>query len=137
MTFAFTVRGLPQPKGSSRAFVVKGRAVVTSDNPKAREWAKTVRFCLQDWTRGLLPAAVPVKLTLDFALPRPASVSARRRPAPTVKPDVDKLARTVLDALTGIVVADDAQIVELAVVKRYGQEPGLQGLIEWEVDDAR
>ena len=41
--YTFEVLGTPQPKGSTRAFVVKGRPVVTSDNPKARSWAKTVR----------------------------------------------------------------------------------------------
>lgn len=38
---------------------------------------------------------------------------------PCSKPDVDKLARTVLDALTGIIWRDDAQVVSLEIRKFY------------------
>ena len=39
----------------------------------------------------------------------------------TTMPDIDKLARCALDALTGIVFRDDAQIVDLHATKRYGE----------------
>ena len=34
--------------------------------------------------------------------------------------DIDKLCRGVLDALTGVVFADDAQVVRLTAGKNYG-----------------
>jgi Holliday junction resolvase RusA-like endonuclease len=46
--------------------------------------------------------------------------------APRSKPDVDKLARTTLDALTGIAFDDDSRIVDLVTRKRYA-EPGREG----------
>ena len=45
-----------------------------------------------------------------------APSSARlTRSWPDVKPDIDKLARAVLDGITGIVIRDDAQGVEISV----------------------
>ena len=52
---------------------------------------------------------------------RPKTVKVRKRPLPIVKPDLDKLVRSVLDALSGVVFADDAQVTGLLTVKRYEQ----------------
>ena len=41
-------------------------------------------------------------------------------------PDLDKLARCAVDALTGIVLKDDALISELALAKRYGDPERLE-----------
>ncbi len=41
-------------------------------------------------------------------------------------PDVDKLARCALDALSGVVIKDDAQVVELYARKRYGEPERLE-----------
>ena len=40
----------------------------------------------------------------------------------TTKPDVDKLARAALDALTGVLWADDSQVVSLHAQKEYAGE---------------
>ena len=41
---------------------------------------------------------------------------------PWKKPDADKLARHTLDALTGVIYADDGQVVSLLAEKRYADE---------------
>ena len=128
-SWSFTVKGEPQPKGSARAFVRNGRAIVTSDNPGVRRWEETIRFVLQDWPHGILTG--PVSLVMVFTLVRPASVSPKRRPFPTVRPDVDKLARAGLDAMSGVVFSDDAQVIEALVGKVYGDAPGLTCQIRW------
>jgi Holliday junction resolvase RusA-like endonuclease len=55
------------------------------------------------------------------------------RLAPSTKPDVDKLARAALDALTGIIYVDDGQVTDLIKLKRYCDlehpRPGVW--IEW------
>ena len=62
----------------------------------------------------------PVAVDLTFRLPRPKTITPAKRPLPHVKPDIDKLARTVLDALTDSGVwGDDAQVVELGLSKAY------------------
>lgn len=134
MTLEFDVYGLPQPQGSAKAFVPKGwtRPVVTSDNPNLKDWRRLVASAAQPHapTTGLL--AGPVRLTLAFALARPQSLPKKRTHHIT-RPDVDKLARAVLDALTGILLRDDSQVVELVASKAYaelGASPGLRVRLE-------
>lgn len=66
-----------------------------------------------------------VCLELVFVLPRPQRPKALE---PISRPDWDKLARAVSDALTGILYVDDSQVVQASVVKRYaqpGEPPGV------------
>jgi crossover junction endodeoxyribonuclease RusA len=85
----------------------------------------------------------PVRVRVDFRMPRPARhylpANSRRQAAelrldaPVYaigKPDVDKLIRAALDALTGAVFLDDSQVVELRSSKRYGATPGATIVVE-------
>ena len=125
-SFTCFVRGIPAPQGSKRAFNVGDRAVVVDVNPrKLKDWRSAINSVLQDkWEGPPLEGAVSVEL--HFQLLRPPSVSEKKRPYPSVMPDIDKLARAALDAMTGIVFRDDAQVVRLDATKAYGQESGLQ-----------
>lgn len=122
----FWVAGLPVPQGSVRAFVIAGRARVTSDTGhRLGDWrnaiASEARLAAQELILG------PVHVRADFLLPRPAS-RPKRDLWPDRKPDLDKLARAALDALTAVVFKDDAQVVRLSVTKRYAegeQQPGV------------
>ena len=113
---SFTVYGKPEPQGSARAFVVKGRAVVTSANPNIKGWRDLIASEARVQMQGLPPVGGPVEVRASFYLPRPKSV---KRVRPTVKPDLDKLARGVLDSLTNVVYRDDAQVTNLQVSKHY------------------
>lgn len=53
-------------------------------------------------------------------------MEGQRKPWPTSKPDLLKLARGVEDALTGIVYEDDAQIVFETMRKQWSQIEGVQ-----------
>ena len=112
----FEVFGQPQPQGSARAFVVKGRAVVTSANPNLKDWRNLVSVAARESMQGLPPVEGAVEVEATFWLARPKSV---KRTLPTVKPDVDKLIRGCLDAMTSVVFADDAQVTRVAAQKRY------------------
>jgi len=113
-----------EPQGSVRAFVVKGRAVLTSDNPHLNAYRKTlaaiaagamVRAGIE---RPMAGKHVGVAVAIQFTFVKPASV--KRRPEMSVRPDVDKCLRSTLDALTGILWLDDAQVVEVTARKLYG-----------------
>lgn len=69
----------------------------------------------------------PCSLQAQILVPRPASISVKKRPLPSVKPDLDKMTRAIMDALKMAgVYADDALVVKLWVVKRYaGDTPEL------------
>jgi Holliday junction resolvase RusA-like endonuclease len=46
----------------------------------------------------------------------------------TRRPDLDKLIRSVLDAITGVLIQDDSQIVGLHAVKKYVNINGRPGV---------
>lgn len=137
---SFFVPGLPIAKGSAKAFVIKktGRAIVTQTNrDKQKPWASIIGLT----AKGLYPAPVsgPIRLHLQFVMPRPKSHLKTAKNAQNQvkdsapryhvsKPDIDKLARCLLDALTYIVYEDDSQVVELTANKTYtvaGESPGV------------
>lgn len=133
MIVDFEAHGKPEPQGSAKAFIPKGwtRPVVTGDNPKVKAWRKVVAQAAQvriaelGWHLQSLPTG-PVAIAVRFDLPRPKSKGVRAAPHVT-RPDVDKLARALCDALTGVLYADDGQVVCLTATKRYasfGSEPG-------------
>jgi Holliday junction resolvase RusA-like endonuclease len=44
---------------------------------------------------------------------------------PTIKPDTDNIAKSILDSLNGIAYKDDKQVVKLTVEKRYDEIPSV------------
>ena len=71
---------------------------------------------------GAKPVTDGVTVNLIFTMPRPRTV---KRLEPSVAPDLDKLIRAVLDALTAIAYVDDGQVTEIAATKVYGVNPGV------------
>lgn len=132
---SLTVRGIPQPKGSTKAFVPKGwtRAIVTENNPKTRPWASLIRLMAQQQAPKGGPVKAPIELTIIFDMPMPQAV-ARKPVAPlhTTRPDLDKLVRTVKDALKGVIYCDDSQVYRILTEKRYGVAPGVWIKAAWE-----
>ena len=133
----FFVAGTPVSKGSAKAFVVKGKAVVTQDNAAAQKpWASSISWLAHQAMQGRKPTLGPVEISLIFTMPRLQSHYGTGRNsgkvkdgAPvwhTSKPDLDKLVRCVKDALTGVVWKDDSQVASMTqVVKVYGDQPGV------------
>lgn len=105
-----------------RAFVPPGwtRPVLTASSASVKTWEQTIRSVAQQQVSAY--TTDPVRVRLRFALPRPKSLSRRAAHRPhTKRPDVDKLARAALDALTGVIFADDSQVYALHAVKHYTQ----------------
>lgn len=127
-SLSFVVFGVPQPKGSARAFVLKGqnRAIVTSDNPKAKGWQQLVaEAASRALTGGGALLEGPLELEAAFYLPRPKSL-AKKISAHLKRPDLDKLVRSTKDALSKVVWQDDAQVTSVRATKAYaapGQSP--------------
>ncbi len=117
----FTVRGVAVPQGSTKAFVVKGRAVTVAKTPALVAW----RTAIADEARKVAPPALlegAIDVCCQFAFERPKS----RRKQGTVmysRPDIDKLLRAVLDACTGVLWHDDAQVRSLYGRKIYESPP--------------
>ena len=139
---AMFIPGVPAPQGSAKAFVVgkiKPHAVVTHDNGRTVPWRDTIRshVLMADPRRNYVidnPVG-PVIVRCEFVMPRPKSLPKRSTPPHTKRPDTDKLARAVGDALTGLVYTDDSQVVQWVASKRYAaidEKPGLW--LSWSVD---
>lgn len=120
----------PEPQGSAKAFVRNGRAIITSANTKLKPYRSEVTRCAmaelaeQGFQIPAFARHWPLMLDIEFCLLRPESVSKKRN-FPVVKPDLDKLLRATLDALTGVLFHDDAQVVEVTTRKIYG---GIEGV---------
>jgi Holliday junction resolvase RusA-like endonuclease len=120
----------PEPQGSARGMIItdritgKQRAAVFTDNPDLERWRKEVAraaegalFTLDGEHPFPLKRSRPVRVGLKFFLTAPATV---KRDFPTVPPDGDKLERAIFDAITGVLVENDAQVCRGSWSKDYG-----------------
>lgn len=127
------VRGAePVPKGSLKAFNLPGKKfpiVTDSKTPELRAFEHNVRaLALVEMDRYALSCAQeqPFEVLLVYYLARPngdftasGELKPSARVAPWVKPDLDKLERATLDALTGMAWDDDSRVVRVVKEKRY------------------
>jgi crossover junction endodeoxyribonuclease RusA len=123
---SFFAAGIPQPKGSTKAFMPKGARfpVVTSDNTKLKPWGDTVKIMAQQNAPNGGPWSGPIAVHLIFHMPRPKSLP-RKVLHHLKKPDTDKLIRGILDALKGVFYVDDSQVVEVFARKVYHERLGV------------
>ena|ERR1051326_3945821 len=127
----FTVAGHPAPQGSKRAFATKAGIRLVESSRRVTAWRDLIANVSQPHAPDQ-PYTGPIRVHLDFRLPVPNSAPKRRRLWATKRPDIDKLVRACLDALTGIMWRDDSQIVRLTVTKdlAYEQPIGVSIAIE-------
>jgi Holliday junction resolvase RusA-like endonuclease len=110
----FTVLGRPAPQGSMRSL---GK-FMKCDNPNTMPYRQAVGWSALDartkaGIHDVFAARhVPVLLGLVFYFAPPQKMP-KGRTLPAVKPDLDKLCRSVFDACKGILWVDDGQIVEM------------------------
>jgi Holliday junction resolvase RusA-like endonuclease len=95
-----------------------------------RKYEAHGRLAAQLAMDGRPPIDVPVRIELLVELPAPASWSKRKSTdaitgsiRPTSRPDVDNYLKAILDAINTIVVADDAQVVEVYAKKKFSVAP--------------
>jgi Holliday junction resolvase RusA-like endonuclease len=125
------VYGVPAPQGSKAPYGGESnprtkpwRAAVAAEAAEMMEWHASQASIYRHGFVG------PVKVRATFFFPRPKSHYGTGKNATVLKdhapvfhqskPDGDKLARAIGDALTGIVFRDDSQIAVWRIEKRYG-----------------
>jgi Holliday junction resolvase RusA-like endonuclease len=135
----FTVYGQPVAQGSKK---VIGKNVIEMADVRLRTWRQDVAGAAKEAMAGASAYTEPVDVRLMFFLPRPQNHFGTGRNAeklkpsapvaPAVHPDLDKLTRAVLDALTGIAFRDDKQVVGMTVTKLYAYgdfHPGMMASV--------
>lgn len=132
MSVSFFVPGVPVPQGSKRHV---GRGILVESSRALAPWRSTVQLAARQAHSGPLIDG-PVEVFCEFTFPRPKrhyrANGDLREDAPyrhSSRPDLDKLLRSVLDALSGVVIRDDGQVSVLRGGKRYGDEPGVEVLV--------
>lgn len=114
---SFIVPGPPACKGSVVSFPDKRGVIRTkTDNKRLKSWAKNVAWCAKTAGVQFIPKGSGVYICVAFEFAPPAR---RTRALPCVRPDIDKLQRALLDALTGIAYEDDGQVVDVHAWKSY------------------
>jgi crossover junction endodeoxyribonuclease RusA len=123
------VFGVPLPQGNKTVY---NGHVVEGKTPDAREAFKSWRGAVADKARsaaevhGTFPDG-PLHLSLTFWMPKPASAKKGER-WHWKRPDIDKLERAVLDALTQSgLIRDDSRVCSVAKSKLYAidRAPGV------------
>lgn len=125
------VGGKPAPQGSKRLVRLRnGRSMMLEASSAVRPWRALVADAAR--AAGIQLREKDVALDIVARWARPASHYGRRglrsvAPARPGYADVDKVARAVCDALTGIAYRDDRQVVMLRVERTWcadGEAPG-------------
>jgi len=154
MRIKFSVPGQPRPAGSKRTFAARNKAgvytgkvgIMDASGQKGRDWREAVAAAGAEAYRMTADAEYPLlwrgplRVRMVFCFHRPKShyrtgrfAATLNRHAPremTKTPDALKLARAVEDALSGVIYADDSQIVAEEIEKHWEDLP--RALIEIE-----
>lgn len=125
--------GEPSPQGSKR--LVGGRMIEASN--KVKPWRESVKYAIaaamQDDLAQKLMGPVFIRMVFHFVRPahhygkgrNAGKIKASAPPYPAMKPDLDKLVRSTLDAIVQAgAMADDAQVVCLHAMKVYAERCG-------------
>lgn len=73
------------------------------------------------------PLEGPIRLEVEFVMPRTKAMRDKPSPPMIQSPDTDKCVRAISDALSGIVFVDDRQITTIIAGKRRANPGELAG----------
>jgi Holliday junction resolvase RusA-like endonuclease len=142
MTFMlqFHIDGEPVPKGRPK-FTSRAGFMRTYTPRKTVDYELAVKAAAQAAMGPTDLLETPLGVYLYMRLPIPKSHSKKRKEAclsgqekPIKKPDIDNLAKSILDGMNGVIWKDDAQIVSLHVTKVYASGAGVDVLIKEELE---
>lgn len=125
-SYKFTINMAPIAKARPKFRRARNGKVCTYTEKGTREAEDFVKMeVLQTYKDG--PQQCPCMVTMTFKKSRPVD-KKRLTSYPSRRPDIDNMAKLVMDALNGVIWEDDAQIVGLQAVKIWaqeGEEPGI------------
>lgn len=131
----YFVPGIPVPQGDLAS---NSRGILYHKNKALEPWRHQIawraRRPMRDNGFGDVIFAGPISLSVLFVLRRVQGTAKRRATPPAIKkPDLDKLTRSIGDALTGVVWVDDSQIIhgeQEKVIGEIDEETGVWICVE-------
>lgn len=127
MTLQFVIPGPPVGKGRPRFSTAGGKP--RSYTPAVtRDYESLIAARAAEAMAGKEPLKTPLRVMIEATMSIPLSWSKTKRQAALdgdvypSRPDVDNIAKTVLDGMNGVVYEDDAQVTYLKVSKKYAEE---------------
>jgi crossover junction endodeoxyribonuclease RusA len=121
------IPGWAAPQGSKRPVGRRrnGSTILIESSKRLKPWRARARDAAIIAWGGREPLDGPVAVSLAFVMPRLPSYRKTGTIHAVKKPDVDKLIRAVLDALSDAGVwVDDSQVTTLERVTKRVAEPG-------------
>jgi Holliday junction resolvase RusA-like endonuclease len=115
-----TIPGLPVSQPRQRHAIIAGSVRnFTPANHPVQSFKSLCRLVASQKFKRPLPG--PIEVEIAFYFPRPASKVWKTKPMPlevkTSKPDLDNLAKAVMDSLNGVCWIDDAQVCRIVLSK--------------------
>ena len=127
----FTVDGTAVGKGRPRVSTIGGRPRLYTP-AKTVQWERQVAEACRSAMSTWQPSKHPMAVRIDIKVGVPVSWSKRRQLSALCgdevpgKPDLDNVAKAVLDACNGIAYVDDKQVTRLTVTKNYAPDAGIE-----------
>lgn len=122
---SFTVYG--EPQGKARPRHSQGHTYTPKET---REYEERVRNSYKSKCKSFYGKGTELTVTITAYFSIAKSTSKKSLPAmlagtvrPTKRPDLDNIAKIILDALNGTAYHDDSQVVVLNISKRYADIP--------------
>lgn len=130
---SFIVPG--EPKGKGRPRIGKGFAYTPKDTVNYENWVKTCFINRVLDSENVFQGEIRATILCYYAIPNSTSKKKRElifqdKIRPTKKPDLDNIAKIILDSLNGIAYKDDSQVVMLTVAKYYSENPRVEVILE-------
>ena len=125
MTYEFEVDGKIVGKERPRVNMYTGM-VYTPNKTKDYEFLVQQSFKVQNPSFTMLEGRILIEIIAYMSIPKNTSkkntqAMLENEISPTKKPDIDNIAKSILDSLNKFVFKDDNQVSKISVEKRFGE----------------
>ena len=119
---SFFIDGQPIPKGRPRA-AARGKHTILYTPKATKEYEDHVAEVASKHLPKTGIIMGPITISLIFYMKAPKKYTKKMNTPHVTRPDVDNLAKAILDGLEGVIYKNDAQVTTLYAHKWYGDNP--------------
>lgn len=128
--YKFEVEGKIVGKERPRVNMYTGM-IYTPNKTKDYEFLIQQSFKIQNPSFSMIEGRVAIEIIAYMSIPKNTSKKKTKEMldnqiSPTKKPDIDNIAKSVLDAMNKFVFKDDNQVSKISVEKRFSEKEKLE-----------